>query len=247
MSISNKIPGLKEHEGKVCPFCQTTIDADELVVICSDCQMPHHAECWRDNGRCTTYGCNGIPRIADPFREQLHESLIYDIEPGVQVLHGEKDRNLLTNYRALVDNRKYNPYVRKERDRENRLIPREYSADFKVTSWSWVAFCFPTSWYFYKGMYNRAWKFILLGVISWILCILSAGSLWYVGLISNLFGGFMGYREYSEFINTRNTSQITVSRWIGIVLIFVSVVLWLLALTLIVEFFEHVDDWRIIQ
>ena len=29
--------------------------------------MPHHTECWQDNGGCTTYGCRGAPQ-ADRVR-----------------------------------------------------------------------------------------------------------------------------------------------------------------------------------
>jgi hypothetical protein len=33
--------------------------------------MPHHAECWRENGRCTTFGCPGI----DPATANVHPPL----------------------------------------------------------------------------------------------------------------------------------------------------------------------------
>ena len=46
--------------GKTCPFCQTPIKPGAPVVICSACAMPHHQECWQENGRCTTFGCHGI-------------------------------------------------------------------------------------------------------------------------------------------------------------------------------------------
>jgi len=45
--------------GKTCPYCQTPIKPGAPVVVCSACGMPHHTECWQENGRCTTFGCNG--------------------------------------------------------------------------------------------------------------------------------------------------------------------------------------------
>ena len=47
--------------GKTCPYCQTPIKPSATAVVCNACGMPHHAECWRENGRCTTYGCSGSP------------------------------------------------------------------------------------------------------------------------------------------------------------------------------------------
>jgi len=47
-------------EGKTCPYCQGTFKPGVRTVTCSLCGMPHHEECWRANGGCTTYGCNGV-------------------------------------------------------------------------------------------------------------------------------------------------------------------------------------------
>ena len=46
--------------GKSCPFCQMPIKPGANIEICPACQIPHHVDCWRENGnKCTTYGCNG--------------------------------------------------------------------------------------------------------------------------------------------------------------------------------------------
>ena len=45
--------------GKNCPFCQTAIKPGAPLVICASCGMPHHADCWQQNGGCTTFGCAG--------------------------------------------------------------------------------------------------------------------------------------------------------------------------------------------
>lgn len=59
----------------ICPYCQTAIRVGEENILCSACKMPHHRECWVENGKCTTYGCKGQmkpnPRIAAYRRQTL--------------------------------------------------------------------------------------------------------------------------------------------------------------------------------
>ncbi|MDO4571444.1 MAG: RING finger protein [Planctomycetia bacterium] len=57
-----KLPSeIRDHQTiqKVCPYCGVPIEYDEAYVVCQLCQIPHHAPCWEENGRCTTYGCEG--------------------------------------------------------------------------------------------------------------------------------------------------------------------------------------------
>jgi len=43
--------------GKTCPFCQFPLKADSEAVECPSCKVPHHRECWEQNGGCTIFGC----------------------------------------------------------------------------------------------------------------------------------------------------------------------------------------------
>ena len=43
----------------ICPYCQTKIKSKDEAIICPVCHTPHHKECWKENGGCTTYGCKG--------------------------------------------------------------------------------------------------------------------------------------------------------------------------------------------
>jgi len=53
------------HVGKTCPYCQTPLKPHDQAVVCPQCGMPHHRDCWEDNGGCTTYGCvNGVAHQA---------------------------------------------------------------------------------------------------------------------------------------------------------------------------------------
>ena len=46
--------------GKVCPFCQTPFKNEAEIILCPECRMPHHIECWQENnGQCTIFGCKG--------------------------------------------------------------------------------------------------------------------------------------------------------------------------------------------
>ncbi len=47
--------------GSACPYCGALIKANSEIEICSFCDTPHHSECWRENGGCTTYGCENAP------------------------------------------------------------------------------------------------------------------------------------------------------------------------------------------
>lgn len=48
--------------GKTCPFDQYPISVGEQVIVCPECGVPHHADCWRENDGCTTYGCARSPQ-----------------------------------------------------------------------------------------------------------------------------------------------------------------------------------------
>ena len=49
------------YVGQTCPYCQFPIKPDDEIVYCSACNLPHHAQCWQENGKCTTFGCDGHP------------------------------------------------------------------------------------------------------------------------------------------------------------------------------------------
>lgn len=50
---------MNKYIGKYCPFCKATFTEYDDIVICSQCDMPHHKDCWVENGGCTTFGCLG--------------------------------------------------------------------------------------------------------------------------------------------------------------------------------------------
>lgn len=55
--------------GKICPYCKTVLEKNDDVVICSECQMPHHKQCWIENKGCTTFACKGTIDVPRDFVE----------------------------------------------------------------------------------------------------------------------------------------------------------------------------------
>ena len=42
--------------GKTCPYCQTAMKPGVPVQACPSCGIPHHQDCWSENGGCTVFG-----------------------------------------------------------------------------------------------------------------------------------------------------------------------------------------------
>lgn len=56
---------MNDYTGKICPFCKTEFKPGDEIVVCSECDMPHHKDCWIENQGCTTFGCLGTIKGAD--------------------------------------------------------------------------------------------------------------------------------------------------------------------------------------
>jgi TM2 domain-containing membrane protein YozV len=46
---------------EVCPYCRTTVVADDGRMLCEGCGTVHHADCYAENGGCTIFGCSKAP------------------------------------------------------------------------------------------------------------------------------------------------------------------------------------------
>lgn len=55
------VPAPPGAVGKTCPYDQYPIGPGDAVVVCPACGTPHHADCWNENGGCTTYACQQGP------------------------------------------------------------------------------------------------------------------------------------------------------------------------------------------
>jgi TM2 domain-containing membrane protein YozV len=46
----------------VCPYCRMAFDdASPPRIFCTACGMPHHEDCYLENGGCTVFGCKRAP------------------------------------------------------------------------------------------------------------------------------------------------------------------------------------------
>ena len=57
----------------VCPYCRMPFDeASPPRIFCTACGMPHHEDCYMENGGCTVFGCKRAP--ADEPKVQVAQS-----------------------------------------------------------------------------------------------------------------------------------------------------------------------------
>jgi len=58
-----------------CPYCRMAFDHEGPVKIyCTGCGMPHHEDCYQENGGCTVFGCPCAP-ADDPKLQVSHSDL----------------------------------------------------------------------------------------------------------------------------------------------------------------------------
>jgi TM2 domain-containing membrane protein YozV len=67
----------------VCPYCRMAFDeASPPKIFCTACGMPHHEDCYRENGGCTVFGCKCAP--ADDPKLQVSQSDLSAIPVAAQ-------------------------------------------------------------------------------------------------------------------------------------------------------------------
>jgi TM2 domain-containing membrane protein YozV len=67
----------------VCPYCRMAFDeASPPRIFCTACGMPHHEDCYMENGGCTVFGCKRAP--ADEPKVQVALSDLSAVSLPVQ-------------------------------------------------------------------------------------------------------------------------------------------------------------------
>ena len=67
----------------VCPYCRMPFDeASPPKIFCTACGMPHHEDCYMENGGCTVFGCKRAP--ADDPKLQVSQSELNAVSVPVQ-------------------------------------------------------------------------------------------------------------------------------------------------------------------
>jgi TM2 domain-containing membrane protein YozV len=56
-----------------CPYCRASFGEEgPIKIFCPGCGMPHHEDCYQENGGCTVFGCSRAP--ADDPKLQVSAS-----------------------------------------------------------------------------------------------------------------------------------------------------------------------------
>src|SRR5258708_15850686 len=67
----------------VCPYCRMQFDeASPPRIFCTACGMPHHEDCYLENGGCTVFGCKRAP--ADDPKLQVSQRDLSAVSMPVQ-------------------------------------------------------------------------------------------------------------------------------------------------------------------
>jgi TM2 domain-containing membrane protein YozV len=70
----------------ICPYCRMPFDeASPPRIFCTACGMPHHEDCYRENGGCTVFGCKCAP-ADDPKLQVSQSDLSAIIMPAQQFI-----------------------------------------------------------------------------------------------------------------------------------------------------------------
>lgn len=192
-----------EYVGKMCPYCKCEIKEGDDVVICSDCEMPHHKECWIENKGCTTFGCTGTIMGIDSYNE-LHckncgancnegeeicsycgNTLLKETLKQQELLNATKSSNQSNTTGSGEINSNADLY---NIDEEINMIIYEkqeyYNKKFTTqVSWNWVSAFFGAYWYAYRKMYLFQFLYYLIAMIP--------GARLFLFILSGLFGNYL--------------------------------------------------------
>ncbi len=82
----------------VCPYCRMPFDeASPPRIFCTACGMPHHEDCYQENGGCTVFGCKCAP--ADDPKLQVSQSDLSAVNVPVQRYAPLPQQNASAPYR----------------------------------------------------------------------------------------------------------------------------------------------------
>ncbi|MGC8863033.1 MAG: RING finger protein [Armatimonadota bacterium] len=103
---------MRTKKNTSCPYCLGPMADAVETVTCPRCGTVHHAECWRDNGRCSVHGCDGwvvwsnrigkrlAPQAPDNF-ELSRQELDSPRGPGPALAGGVADPVDNAEYRCI--------------------------------------------------------------------------------------------------------------------------------------------------
>lgn len=162
-----------EHVGKMCPYCKSTISQLDKIIVCSECNMPHHEECYVENGGCTTFGCANSSDNHGTVNDNSENTYAYNEDGDMDTLALKVfDRKYFSTFIGGDDHHYFGAFER-----------------FKSGSksyFNWCALLFSIPWMMFRKLYIEAAILFLIHM-----CL---GSL--LGLVLSILGGFFGNYIY---------------------------------------------------
>lgn len=150
-----------------CPVCNNKFTDDDDVVVCPECGIPHHRDCYFSNGGCfNEEKHNSTENVSEAYKQDVAEEIeAIPVEPDGFQDKKEEERN------EFFKNVSFNPsstpliggkhgYLFEIAVGKNQryYIPRFMLMDKfnRSFNWNFFAFLFPLSWTLYRKMYKFA-------------------------------------------------------------------------------------------
>lgn len=70
----------KVTENRNCPYCLSMIDINEEKIRCPKCGVMHHTDCWKANGSCSVYGCDGWAIWTNQITERVAPDTVSNVD-----------------------------------------------------------------------------------------------------------------------------------------------------------------------
>ena len=143
--------------GKLCPYCKTELKKDDDIIVCSECNMPHHKDCWIENKGCTTFGCLGTIDTPKEIHFNDFELTLADFD----MVRCKHCGNLTQKSERYCIHCGYSL----EHSSEDTQTKAEW------IDWNWCAFAFSHYWLMYRKTYLYGIFLFILNVIMLIISI----------------------------------------------------------------------------
>ena len=204
---------MNEIYGKQCPYCKSELKQGEDIIVCSECNMPHHKECWIENKGCTTFGCLGTIDTPKETDNNDFELTIDDFDMVRCNICG----TLSSNNNQYCDHCGGLLYYGNTTAPANNKPPADssvsdyYSEVFKTISsdndwlqWNWSTFVFSHYWMIYKRVYLYG---ISIFIVNMILVLISIPLYLFIAVIMHIILGAIGNLIYYRSVCKQGTSK----------------------------------------
>ncbi len=171
-----------KYTGVKCPVCHQEFDDNADIVVCPECGMPHHRNCYAEKGACafeanhkdnfTFVNPNKVEEETHNVKVEVRDIKELSKDMPLNGVIGEigidKDGNRHPVYREIMGGEKIGKYTvddyAKVVDKNAfKFIPRflKYEKTGKKISWNWAAFIFGPIYFAYRKMWKAAFLTML--------------------------------------------------------------------------------------